>query len=625
MMQWPNESMTKSQNVPLPLQSPQMILIHATHEAGVKVGGIGAVLDGLLSAPGYLEAVERTILVGPMNTRDPAEMERLLAPRNRVWVRYFSERNMCDCDYFLAEQFSIIERDHGVRLFYGTREFGAGRHEIILVDASEINPQRYNSFKFFVWEHFGLDSARYQSEPEFNLHMAVAEPGFAALQQVLAHVDGGPKTKDGSVSRSPVPRPPSSVILAHEFMGLPLFYAATLAAPGQYKSAFVAHEVATVRPLVEGNAGHDTRFYNVMREAGYVNATLEDVFGDQNGYFKHAMIKTAARCDYVFAVGDLVVEELRFVDRAFRDKRIDLVYNGAPSKRYALEDLRKSSEKLKNYAQILTGLRPAFVFSHVTRMVISKALWRDVRVMEQLDGLLADRGESAVLFVLSSVIPQGRTNAEVQQMHHDYNWPAQHREGWPDLIAFEIDLWRAIEQFNAYARATRIVLINQFGFSRDRCGESMPSDIQFDDLRKGTDLEFGQSIYEPFGIAQIEPLSSGALCVVSNICGCVGFVDRAMNDVTRATVNPQSEIVNPLVVADYTRLPDGTGDAIHIGEYTRDSMERRTSGEVARQIATRLPRNDAQKQALIDTGYALAQRMSWDVVAREQLLPALRS
>ncbi len=36
-------------------------VVHFTHEAGFKVGGIGAVLDGLLGAPAYVEAVPRTV------------------------------------------------------------------------------------------------------------------------------------------------------------------------------------------------------------------------------------------------------------------------------------------------------------------------------------------------------------------------------------------------------------------------------------------------------------------------------------------------------------------------------------------------------------------------------------
>ena len=39
----------------------------------------------------------------------------------------------------------------------------------------------------------------------------------------------------------------------------------------------------------------------------------------------------------------------------------------------------------------------------------------------------------------------------------------------------------------------------------------MPADMEFLDIRRGSDLEFGQSIYEPFGIAQVEPLTYGAI------------------------------------------------------------------------------------------------------------------
>ena len=40
-------------------------------------------------------------------------------------------------------------------------------------------------------------------------------------------------------------------------------------------------------------------------------------------------------------------------------------------------------------------------------------------------------------------------------------------------------------------------------------------------------------------------------------------------------------------------------------------------------ICERLPRTPEQRQALLESGFALAQRMSWDTVASTQLLPAL--
>ena len=40
-------------------------VVHVTHEAIQKIGGIGAVLQGLLTSPVYLKQVSRNILVGP--------------------------------------------------------------------------------------------------------------------------------------------------------------------------------------------------------------------------------------------------------------------------------------------------------------------------------------------------------------------------------------------------------------------------------------------------------------------------------------------------------------------------------------------------------------------------------
>ncbi len=69
--------------------------------------------------------------------------------------------------------------------------------------------------------------------------------------------------------------------------------------------------------------------------------------------------------------------------------------------------------------------------------------------------------------------------------------------------------------------------------------------MEFMDIRKGSDAEFGQSIYEPFGIAQVEPISFGGICVFTNVCGCAGFVDRVAGGPT-----PNA------IVADYTQLAE---------------------------------------------------------------------
>ena len=94
----------------------------------------------------------------------------------------------------------------------------------------------------------------------------------------------------------------------------------------------------------------------------------------------------------------------------------------------------------------------------------------------------------------------------------------------------------------------------------------MPADMEFMDIRKGTDVEFGQSIYEPFGIAQVEPISFGGICVFSECCGCAGFVNKAAGG--KPTPN--------VIVADYTDLPtEGLRpeQLLSIGQPQRDQIE----------------------------------------------------
>ena len=86
------------------------LVVHATHEAGFKIGGIGAVLDGLLGAPAYTAAVSRTIVVGPLNPWNGDEMERLTAPRNRLNIIYSSLQGINQASEALA---GTATRDRG--------------------------------------------------------------------------------------------------------------------------------------------------------------------------------------------------------------------------------------------------------------------------------------------------------------------------------------------------------------------------------------------------------------------------------------------------------------------------------------------------------------------------------
>jgi hypothetical protein len=415
-------------------------------------------------------------------------------------------------------------------------------------------------------------------------------------------------------------------LVAHEFMGLPLCYSAILRDRARYTTVFYGHEVATVRPIVELHPGHDTMFYTVLAQAQRKGLYLEDVFGDQSSFFKHALIQpAAAHCDNVFAVGDSVVKEMRFLGPSWEQANVDLVYNGVPSHAITIKEKDHSRDRLRRYCTNLLGYSPDYLFTHVTRFIPSKGLWRDLRVMEHLDARLAEQGKSAVLYVLSTIIPAGRPAKAIRWMERSYGWPVFHREtavqidgqAVPDLVSHEIPFYRAVEQYNRNARASQIVFVNQFGWSRDRCGQRMPPQIEFPDIRRGSDLEFGQSIYEPFGIAQLEPLCYGAICVLSSICGCVGFVRRA-GGLENGNV----------IVADYAQDPEtmesnGIEAALAIDQARRDRIEVAQAETVAARIVARLPQDERARAKLLQEGYATSQKMSWEVVAQQYLLPGL--
>jgi len=516
------------------------LLIHATHEAGVKVGGIGAVLDGLLTAQNYNTQVQRTILVGPMNAQDSTEMERLTGPRNGLTIRYSSLHGIFQSVpatiRFALQQ---VEQIFEVALLYGTRRFGPPQaninHEIILVDISAPNLQQIDSFKFYLWEHYGIDSQRYSWSDEFNHYLTIAPPLFSALK--VLGVDHGLAKEE-------------RCIIAHEWLGMPVVFAAQMTEPDQWRTIFYAHETATARRLIEEHGGHDTRFYNTLAQASQWQMDQETTFGNQDDLFKTPVLKQATRCDNIFAVGDLVVDELRFLGGELRQSNIDLVYNGIPAPKITLDEKLASKQLLQTYCENLLGYRPDYVFTHVTRMVPSKALWRDLRVMEHLEEMLRDVDKRAVLFVLSTTVPAGRRSEWVMSWEKQYGWPVGHRGDNGDLLGDEVEFFfQGVEPFNQRSNQSKVVLVNQFGWSQDRCGERMPADMSFMDLRQGSDLEFGQSIYEPFGIAQVEPLSFGTLCCVSNVCGCVGFVEKVL----QATQSSLAQFPNLIVAADRSR------------------------------------------------------------------------
>jgi hypothetical protein len=567
-----------------------LTVIHSTHEAVQKVGGIGTVLDGLLTSSVYQKAVQRSILVGPLT--HPREA---MALANQGEVLFSSLDGTGQGR--VAKLLGAVEVAHNVNMVYGKRRFGNGAEaEVLLIDAGDVNPRKMRNFKYNLYQHFGLASDRYDHVDDYALYVDCAEATYDALVALLGQSKG------------------PHVVLGHEYMGMPLVLKTLMVNDPRFRAIFYAHEVATMRGIVESAPGHDTMFYNTLRTFLEQGSEVTAAFGNQSDNYRHALIEKAHHCDGIFAVGDPVVDELKFLGEAFQAYPIDLVYNGLPADNIGFDERLAAWNRMRNYSAQLLGTAPDVVMTHVTRPVVSKGLWRDFRVLEHLDNLMAAQNRTGVFFVLTSAAGK-RSYQDIEYMEQVYGWPLSHRLGAPDLVGPEADIWANMEAFNGRAKAIRAILVNQFGWDRASCGQRMLEDMTFMDLRKGTDIEFGQSIYEPFGIAVLEPLGFGAVCVPSSVCGCCGFLSR----VTQGQGAPN------VVVSDYVSLDSWSlSDPRAIGLAERNHLEAARGESLAWEIMGRLPNSDEDRALLLENGLALAEQMSWDAVCRDYFLPGIQ-
>ncbi len=631
-----------------------MFLAHLTHEAVQKIGGIGAVLAGLITSRYYKSTVKRTVLVGPLTDED---RKVIAAGRGDLNIRPAREME----DRTAAVGLAQIEKRYNVEIFYGKRRYSAGaaglpsgaakaaaapkpaqpsattvtpataghaapaaagpagsgaapaavaapthstspgsavdnEAEVLLIDVSKMPKLHVDAVKQQFQKELDLRFDNFKLTAEEDRYVRLAVPAYEALLTLR-------RSKDGPC-----------VLVSHEWYGLPLAYWICGRRDPRFRTIFHAHEVAVVRPIIEKHPAHDVMFYNAMRTASEQGKSLPEVFGEQDSAFRPALVMRTHMLDRLFAVGDSIVEELRFLGPEYQEKDIDLVYNGILAPKILPEAKFESRQRLQEYARRLVGWRPHFVFTHVARPVVSKAFWRDLQVMAELDPKLEAAGEKAVLFILASAT-HPRTAAQVAKMEK-HGWPLEHEKGEPDLVGPEVAIDKVVRAFNKKAKASHAIYVNQFGWEHGLCGTKMPKAMTFSDIRRGSDVEFGLSAYEPFGIAQIEPLPFGTICVLSRACGCCGFIERVDKNKELPTV----------LIRDYTAR-HATASLPKLMKMTAEQLaedEQQIAAELAEELFKILPRSDKDIKKYLALGYRYARQMSWEVVARDYFLNGVR-
>ncbi len=598
------------------LKGPEhLTLIHVTHEATEHLGGIGTVLCGLLTAPSYRERVARSILVAPLFHSD----RRVADPIERLG-EHGTHVSYSGPDQYDPAGFGAIlkpiEWALGTRIVYGTRRLEAPGHapaeaEVLLFDVMQPERQRLAALKWLLWEKYHLDSQRYERNWDFEEYCRLADMAYHTLS-VLLHPNQLP-----------------AVVIAHEYMGMCTALRCALDRK-RFRTLFHAHECSTARKVVEGLPGFDAAFYPAMRSASAKGKFISDVFGDQEDYARHALVSKTHKLDGVLAVGPETAEELRFLSPEMKNANIRVAYNGLPAPMVDLARKNRSRKIVLDWLQGVIGYRPDYLVTHVTRPVPSKGLWRDIELMAQLAKRLEARGQSCAYVLLTCGGPI-RSPEQIAALIKDHAWPAKHRRGYPDLEGPEIELSDAIDGLNARMgeRKARGVLLNQFGFTQQRIGPTLDKDANISDLRVAADVELGMSTYEPYGIAQLEPMYAGAICLPSSVCGCLGLVKRVMSE-----LNLSPEECPVVLPADFTQagdLPESARNAlaagadlspvINLSADDRRAIEARVCERLAEELVKRLPTNDAQRERLINVGQKLAQRMNWQTVTTTDFMP----
>ena len=162
-------------------------VVHVTHEAINKIGGIGAVLQGLLTSRAYLDHAHRNILVGPFWPADE-KGERRLGPQGEVL--YSSLDSLYRSP--LSDRFREIEQTYDVGIVYGRRRYTeketgvTSTPEVLLIDVARYDAKKIGEFKFQLWEKFGIDSSKYENVWDYEQYMRLAEPAIAARLVLIA-------------------------------------------------------------------------------------------------------------------------------------------------------------------------------------------------------------------------------------------------------------------------------------------------------------------------------------------------------------------------------------------------------------------------------------------------------
>jgi hypothetical protein len=610
-------------------------IVHISWEALYSLGGGSVVLKNILTSPSYLSAGYRTILVSPLFLPvDSEDFTRREDPHKTIEregeILYSS---LYGIEQSYGTLLKPIEDKYNVSILYGTRKLLHNEEEtveieVLLVDLSDnidcsciymqTLPQfiarlntnlktdletvsvsshgwlykwfsrlcmkllkvRFGGSFFVRWlqqKGLELDVLKYAHiDDDYLFGMMLAEPAFDAIDAIT-----------GSSQ---------CIMMAQEYFSLPALYKARLDGGKRFRLVYYSGEVRPVKTMIEYGDGRacfnsEFRFYSLMRVGLAEGQSMSDMF-DVASHSNFKLIRQAHLCDTVGAISHSVAEELKFLNPEFQQKDIHVAPHGNNFISTSLKDKLDASSRLKAYIEKEIGFVPDHILTRISRPDVCKTLHRDIFLCEKLAERLQPDNRKFVLIVVTT-------------------WNIRNI---PNTI---VRLLSQVDHFNETQKHSKILLFNQFDWP-------LGTQLSREDLLRATDCILGQASYESFGLAQLEPLSCGAICVISGVSGA----RYCLEDICQKEGTVLGDYPN-IILADYSLFPNASDLTIEqikqLTELEQFSYEHKVAEKISAQLNSRLPHDSKLREMLIESGAYLSKKMLWDEIIRTKFLPMLGS
>jgi hypothetical protein len=191
-------------------------------------------------------------------------------------------------------------------------------------------------------------------------------------------------------------------------------------------------------------------------------------------------------------------------------------------------------------------------------------------------------------------------------MEAEYDWPVNHKEGWPDLIDLEKDINRQIQQFNAQSKMIKALFINQNNFNKWLCGNRVPGMLDHIGLRIASDAEFDFSIYDPSGTTLLEVIPYGGLGALSSSCGCTPYLQKIFKDSFYKPFH-----IFPFV-EDTSHYLASNQQITSLGEAERIEIEKRVFEKETRIFFDKLPKSDEERSRYLEQIQEHLNYIGWE-------------